>query len=112
MQDLQNQINFLQNTLDAYLQKPTKAQGTSLRKALMNMSKSCSLCRKDILEAQKAMPKKTRTKKGEVESLDSNEENTPEEVDEVDEVDEELPEELEKPKLTRQKATRVRKPKA
>ena len=110
MQDLQNQINFLQNTLDAYLQKPTKAQGTSLRKTLMNMSKSCSLCRKDILEAQKNMPKKTRTKKveGEVESLDSNEENTPEEVDEVDEVDEEL----EKPKLTRQKATRVRKPKA
>jgi pantothenate synthetase len=106
MQDLQNQINVLQNVLTSYLEKPTKAQGTSLRKALMNMSKSCSQSRKDVLETQKAMPKKTRSKKGEGEDeVESNEENTQEETQQVEEG-------LEKPKLTRQKATRVRKPKA
>lgn len=62
--NLNTEIQNLQECVDSYNKKQTKAGATLLRKMLMNMSKSCTAVRKTVLDNSKAVPKKTREKKG------------------------------------------------
>lgn len=46
--------------LEVYTNKTNKSNSTKLRNSLMEVNKLTKLCRKDVLDTQKAMPKQTR----------------------------------------------------
>lgn len=62
MQSLQNEIDLLQNAYTFYTTKQSKNTGTTLRKCLMNVSKSVGLARKEVLESMKANVKPRQVK--------------------------------------------------
>ena len=62
-QNLQQAINEYNMELEKYNVKPTKISGTKIRGHLMQINKLTKEVRKEILEAQKLVPKKTRAKK-------------------------------------------------
>jgi hypothetical protein len=60
---LQNAITEYNDELNRYNVKQTKISGTRIRGLLMQINKLTKETRKEILEAQKLVPKKPRTKK-------------------------------------------------
>jgi hypothetical protein len=60
---LQTAINEYNDELSRYNVKQTKISGTKIRGLLMQINKLTKETRKEILEAQKAIPKKPRSKK-------------------------------------------------
>ena len=72
-QNLQNAINEYNSELEKYNVKPTKISGTKIRGHLMQINKLTKEARKEILEAQKAVPKKPRAKKVTVAETESDE---------------------------------------
>ena len=62
-QNLQNAITEYNMELEKYNVKQTKISGTKIRGLLMQINKLTKEARKEILEAQKAVPKKPRAKK-------------------------------------------------
>lgn len=62
-QNLQNAITEYNDELSRYNVKPTKISGTKIRGHLMQINKLTKEARKEILEAQKLVPKKPRAKK-------------------------------------------------
>ena len=73
-QNLQQAINEYNMELEKYNVKPTKISGTKIRGHLMQINKLTKEARKEILEAQKAVPKKPRAKKETVAETQSDEE--------------------------------------
>ena len=72
-QNLQQAINEYNMELEKYNVKPTKISGTKIRGHLMQINKLTKEARKEILEAQKAVPKKPRAKKVTVAETESDE---------------------------------------
>jgi len=66
---LQNVITEYNEELNRYNVKKTKISGTKIRGLLMQINKLTKETRKEILEAQKAIPKKSRTKKEHVQEV-------------------------------------------
>jgi hypothetical protein len=66
---LQQAITEYNDELSRYNVKQTKISGTRIRGLLMQINKLTKETRKEILEAQKAIPKKTRTKKEHVQAV-------------------------------------------
>jgi hypothetical protein len=64
---LQNAIQSYNDELSAYNLKPNKSNSTKVRNSLMVVNKLTKAVRKDVLDAQKALPTKTRVKKSEPE---------------------------------------------
>jgi hypothetical protein len=62
-ENLSSAIQAYNDELTLYTLKPNKSNGTKVRNALMNMNKLTKEVRKDVLVAQKAIPKKTRVQK-------------------------------------------------
>ena len=60
---LQNAIQSYNDELSAYNLKPNKSNSTKVRNSLMVVNKLTKAVRKDVLDAQKALPTKTRVKK-------------------------------------------------
>ena len=60
---LQNAIQSYNDELSAYNLKPNKSNSTKVRNSLMVVNKLTKSVRKDVLDAQKALPTKTRLKK-------------------------------------------------
>jgi len=73
-QNLQNAITEYNDELSRYNVKPTKISGTKIRGHLMQINKLTKEARKEILDAQKAVPKKPRAKKETVTKTESDEE--------------------------------------
>lgn len=71
--NLQQAINEYNDELSRYNVKPTKISGTKIRGHLMQINKLTKETRKEILEAQKLVPKKTRAKKETVAETQSDE---------------------------------------
>tara|TARA_R110000772_G_scaffold51184_4_gene117547 strand:+ start:799 stop:1095 length:297 start_codon:yes stop_codon:yes gene_type:complete len=69
MTSINDSIQHLQNELSAYQSKPSKVGATRLRKCLMDVSKACSVTRKEVLADVKLLPVKTRVKKEKLEEL-------------------------------------------
>ena len=60
---LQNAIQSYNDELSAYNLKPNKSNSTKVRNSLMVVNKLTKAVRKDVLDAQKALPTKTKVKK-------------------------------------------------
>ena len=60
---LQNAIQSYNDELSAYNLKPNKSNSTKVRNSLMVVNKLTKSVRKDVLDAQKALPTKPRVKK-------------------------------------------------
>ena len=73
-QNLQNAITEYNMELEKYNVKQTKISGTKIRGLLMQINKLTKEARKEILEAQKAVPKKPRAKKETVAEAEEDEE--------------------------------------
>ena len=74
-QNLQNAITEYNMELEKYNVKQTKISGTKIRGLLMQINKLTKEARKEILEAQKAVPKKPRAKKETVAEAEEDEEH-------------------------------------
>ncbi len=62
-ENLQSAIQTYNDELTLYTLKPNKSNGTRVRNSLMVVNKLTKEVRKDVLVAQKAIPKKTRVQK-------------------------------------------------
>jgi hypothetical protein len=62
-EQLKNAMQSYEEELANYTAKTNKSNGTKVRNALMNVNKLTKEVRKDVLAAQKLIPKKTRVKK-------------------------------------------------
>ncbi len=101
MESLKQNVELLQNALSAYENKKTKVTATSLRKVLMDVSKSCGTSRKQVLEEFKASVKPRVSKESVEQPKDEQPEFEVHQTDDGDLGDTEVVEVVDKPKRKR-----------